>query len=123
MKRKLLFAPMALAVIAFCVYCVQDFADMARRSHTRQLAQELVSIAETTNKMDPGISKAEELLRRVKAVDPGLAPPEVKQALRDYIAALEGALVAMKAGRDASQYDLPMEQAHQRLGELFRKYQ
>jgi hypothetical protein len=123
MMRKLLYALMAVGVIAYAVYCVQDFAAMARKSHTRQLARELVSIADATNKMEPGIPRAEEFLRRVKAIDPGLAPAEVKQALHDYTAALEGALNAMKASRDASQYDLPMEQAHKRLGELFRKYQ
>jgi hypothetical protein len=62
------------------------------------------------------------LVRRLKALDPGSAPPECKQALRDYIAALEGSLAAMKAGRNSVQYDAPMANAKQRLADCFRQY-
>jgi len=55
-------------------------------------------------------------------LDPGSAPAEVKQALRNYTPALEGSLAAMKAGRDTAQYDAQIAGAKQRLAECFRKY-
>jgi hypothetical protein len=80
------------------------------------------AIMNDVEKLPPGIPRAEELVRRLKKVDPGLAPGECKQALRDYIAALEGSLEAMKAGRETTQYDAPMADAKQRLADCFRKY-
>jgi hypothetical protein len=60
--------------------------------------------------------------RRVKALDPGMAPAEVKQALGDYTASLVGSLEAMKAGRETTQYDTAMADAKQRLADCFRRY-
>jgi hypothetical protein len=123
MKRKLFRALLAVAVAVCSVYAMRDFAGIARRSHTRSLAQELVAIPALVEKTPPGTARAEDFLRRLKAVDPGLAPEEVKQALHDYIVATEGALEAIKSGRDASRFDLPMAEAKKRLGESLQKYQ
>jgi hypothetical protein len=112
----------AIAVVCFSVYCIVDFGSMARRNHTQALLTEMNAIMADQEKLPPGIPRAEEFLRRVKALDAGLAPTEVKQALRDYTAALEGSLEAMKAGREATKYDTAMADAKQRLADCFRKY-
>src|SRR5262249_44489508 len=99
-----------------------DFASMAGNSHTQGLLHDMNAIMKDVEKLPPGIPRGEELVRRLKKVDPGLAPAECKQALGDYIAALEGSLEAMKAGRETTQYDAPMADARQRLADCFRKY-
>jgi len=122
MKRKAVMILAAIAAVCFCVYCVLDFASMARNRHTQGLLNDMNAIMADQEKLSPGIPRAEEFLRRVKALDAGLAPTEVKQALRDYTAALEGSLEAMKAGRESTQYDAAMVDAKQRLADCFRKY-
>jgi len=122
LKRKPVMILAGAAVLCFSVYCIRDFASMARNSHTQQLLSEMNAIAKDQEKLPPGMPRAEQFLRRVKALEPGLAPAEVKQALRDYTAALEGSLEAMKAGRETTQYDAAMADAKQRLAECFQKY-
>jgi hypothetical protein len=122
LKRKPVMILAAIAAVCFCVYCVRDFASMARNSHTQGLLRDMNAMMADQEKLPPGIPRAEELLRRVKTLDSGLAPTEVKQALRDYTAALEGSLQAMKAGRETTQHDAAMANAKQRLAECFRKY-
>jgi hypothetical protein len=111
-----------VAAVGFSTYCIMDFASMARNRHTQAILGEMNTIMEDIQKLPPGIPRAEQLLHKVRAIDPGLAPAEVKQALRDYGDALEGSLDAMKTGRDTTQYDLRMADAKQRLAVCFRKY-
>src|SRR4051812_397930 len=122
LKRKPVMILAAVAVVCFSGYCIRDFASMTRNSHTQGLLRDMNAIMKDAEKLPPGIPRAEELVRRIKALDPGLAPVECKQALRDYTAALEGSLEAMKAGRDFTQYDAAMADAKQRLADCFRKY-
>ena len=122
LKRKPVMILVAIAAVCFSVYCISDFAGMARNSHTQGLLNDMNAVMKDVEKLPPGIPRAQELVRRLKALDPGLAPAECKQALRDYTAALEGSLEAMKAGRETTQYDAPMADAKQRLADCFRKY-
>ena len=122
LKRKPVMIFAAIAAVGFCVYCILDFASMARNSHTQGVLSDMNAIMNDVEKLPPGIPRAEQLVRRLRALDPGLAPAEAKQALRDYTAALEGSLEAMKAGRETTQYDVPMADAKRRLADCFRKY-
>ena len=122
LKRKPVMILAAVAAVCFSVYCIRDFASMARNNHTQGLLRDMNAIMNDADKLPPGIPRAEELVRRLKALDPGLAPAEGKQALRDYTAALEGSLQAMKSGRDTTQYDASVADAKQRLADCFRKY-
>jgi hypothetical protein len=121
LKRKPVLILAAIASVCFSVYCVLDFASMARNNHTRGVLSDMNAVMDRAQKLPPGIPRAEELVRGLKALDPGLAPAEVKEALRDYTAALEGSLDAMKAGHDTTPYDAPMADAKQRLADCFRK--
>ncbi len=122
LKRKPVMILAAIAAVSFSVYCVLDFASIARNSHTQALLRDMNAILADQQKLPAGIPRAEEFLRRVKVLDPGLAPPEVKQALRDYTTALEGSLEATKAGRDSAPYDATMAEAKQKLADCFRTY-
>jgi hypothetical protein len=64
----------------------------------------------------------ETFVRALRAIDPGYAPAEIKQALQDYIAALDQSLAALKAGEDTTQYDLPIAKARERLLASVQKY-
>jgi hypothetical protein len=122
LKRKPVMILAVVAAVCFSGYCILDFASMARNHHTQGLLHEMNSIMKDVETLPPGIPRAEELVRRLKRIDPGLAPTECKQALRDYTAALEGSLAAMKAGRNTTQYDAPMANAKQRLADCFRQH-
>lgn len=121
-KRKSVYAAAGLLVICYSAYCLYDFIGMAHRSSTRNVMQELITIAAASEKSPPGMARAEQFLRRLKAVDTRSAPPEVKAALQDYIAAFEGGIEARKSGRDFAQYDLACAEAKQRLAGCFEKY-
>jgi hypothetical protein len=122
LNRKPVMILSAIAVVCFSVYCIVDFGSMARRSHAQALLTEMNAIMRDVEKLPSGIPRGEQLVRKLKALDPGLAPAEVKQALRDYTDALDSSIQAMKAGRDATRYDAPMAEARQRLADCFRKY-
>ena len=61
-------------------------------------------------------------MKRLKAIDPGYAPAEVKQALRDYISATEQGIDALKARQDNRQIDDAMAKARDRLVESLKKW-
>jgi hypothetical protein len=122
LKQKPVMIVAAIAAVCFCVYCISDFASMARKSHTQGLLNNMNGVMKDVEKLPPGTPRAEELVRRLKALDPGSAPTEVKQALRDYTAALGGSLEAMKTGRETTQYDASIADAKQKLADCFHKY-
>jgi hypothetical protein len=122
LKRKLVIVLAAILSVCFSVYCISDFASMARNRHTQGVLDDMNAVMKDVDKLPPGVARWEELVRRLKTLNPGLAPAEVKQALHDYTDALEGSLEAMKAGRDPTQYDARMADAKQRLADCFRKY-
>ncbi len=122
LKRKPIMVLAAVAVVCYSIYCILDFSSIARNSHTQGLLRDMNAIMDDVQKLPPGLPRAEELVRRLKALDPGLAPAECKQALRDYTAALEDSLDAMKAGRPPTESDSRMADAKQRLADCFRKY-
>ncbi len=41
----------------------------------------------------------------------------------DYITVLEGALAAIKEGRDSSSFDRPMAESKERLGQNLKRYE
>ena len=66
----------------------------------------------------PGIERVEAFLGRLRAIDSTRTPPEVQQALHDYIAAIEPSIQAARSGRSIAPYDRAIAQAKQRLVEV-----
>ena len=66
--------------------------------------------------------RVETFVRALKAVNPGYAPQEVKQALQEYIAALNQSLTALKAGRDTREFDPAIAKAREKLLAAVQKY-
>jgi len=77
---------------------------------------------EQSEKLPPGLGRAEDMLSRFKHIDTGYAPAELKQAITDYIAAFQSSLDAAKAGRDTTPFDEAMGQARLRMAAAVKKY-
>ena len=114
-KRK----PVQIAICVFsmlcCAYFIYGFVGLVRQTHARAVGREFAAAASELKKSPAGIQSAGVFLKRLKAIGPGYFPPEVKQALHDYISAMEQGLDALKEGKDTSQYDAAVADAKQRL--------
>jgi hypothetical protein len=121
-KQKSVQLLVALAAIAFSVFCVRDFIGMVRRTHARAVQREFVAAVQRLQDSPPGVERVDNFVRGLKAIDPSYAPEDVKVALRDYTEALDQSLNALKAGRDAAIYDPAIAHAKEKLIESIAKY-
>jgi len=122
LKRKPVRIAVVSASILFSAWCIHGFIDMVRQTHTRAVQREFSAAVDELEKNPPGIERAQAFLKRLKAIDPGYAPAEVKTALRDYISAMEEGTEAIQAGRDTSKYDAAAAEARERLIAGIKKY-
>jgi hypothetical protein len=58
----------------------------------------------------------------LKAIENPYAPNDLKQALADYISAIERSMEAGKAGRDTTPFDQQMDEAKQRMFTIEKRY-
>ena len=114
-KRKPVRVAFCIFSVLFSAYCLYGFIGLIHQTHTRAVEREFSAAVDELQKSPPGIERAEVFLKRLKAIDPGYAPAAVKQALRDYISAMEQELDALKAGQDTKRYDAAVADAKQRL--------
>lgn len=105
------------------VYSFFGMRDLVRQTHTRAVEKEFTAAVVEMQKSPPGLERAETFLKKIKSIDPGLSPPEVKDALKDYISTIENGLDAIKAGRSTEHYDKAMADAKQRLVAAFKKWE
>ena len=105
------------------VFVVFGFIHQVRQTHARDVDRAWRAALDASEKVPPGIGRAEDLLARLKRIDPGYAPDELKRAMADYIVALETDIDAFKAGRDIAPYDQALAQAQQKLAEASKKYE
>jgi len=104
------------------VFVVFGFIHLVRQTHAREVAHKWSAALDASEKVPAGIGRAEDLLSRLKAIDMGYAPDEMKQALSGYIVAFQNSLDALKAGRDTAPFDKEMEQAHTKMVAAMHKY-
>ena len=103
-------------VMISSIFSVYSFVDLVREKHVRFINQDLEDAWTESQKLPQGFDRGEDYLRRY-------APPEMQQALFDYIAAYERALVATEAGRDVPGYSKAMAEARERILAVGQKYQ
>jgi hypothetical protein len=108
--------------LAFSAWCVYGFVGMVRQAHTRFVMQDFADAVTRLEQSPPGIARAETFLGRLRTIKTGYAPREVKQALNDYIVALQNSIQALKSGQDTKPYDAALAQAKQKLIRSCRKY-
>jgi hypothetical protein len=104
------------------VFVVFGFIHMVHQAHAREVAHKWSAALDASEKLPPGVGRAEDLLSRLKAIDMGYAPDEMKQALSAYIVAFQNALDALKAGRGTAAFDKEMERAHANMVAAMQKY-
>ena len=121
-KRKSYQVAFGIFSIVLAVYTIHGFIGLVRQTHTRALQREFGAAVTRLEKSPPGIDRAETFVSTLKKIDPGYAPPEVKKALHDYIAAFQQSLDALKAGQDTAPYDPAIAEARNRLITSVRKY-
>lgn len=122
LKRRWVKIALCICAVLFNAYCIWGFRDMARKAHMRQVIEEVSAASAASQKLPPGIERAEMFMSKIKAIRTGYAPAEFKQALQDYISAFEQSLAAAKAGQDTTKLDANIAEAKQRIAECYRKY-
>jgi hypothetical protein len=115
LKRKSVQIGFLIFSVLLGAWSIYGFIGLVRQTHTRALEREFAAAVDQLEKSPPGIQRGETFIQTLKKIDPGYAPVEVKTALRDYIAALQQSLEALKAGRDTAQYDPAIAEARLRL--------
>ena len=115
LKRKSGQALLVTASVVALLYSFRGWGHLREMTHTRALDRNLKTALDASRSQPAGIAQMEDFLVRLKRIDTGHAPAEVKGALADYIAALEAALRAFRAGESLVPYDLEMDKAQKKL--------
>lgn len=89
---------------------------------TRAIDRELKVALDASHSQPPGIAQFEDLLARLKRIEPGRAPDEVKEALANYISALEADINAFKVGENLAPYDRKLEKTQKQLAAVVSKH-
>lgn len=113
---------MIVAGVVAIVYSFHGWRHLGAMTQTRAIDRELKVARDASLSQPPGISQFEDLLARIKRIEQGDAPDEVKEALAGYIIALEMAINAVKAGENLTRYDQELEKAQKRLAGAVDKY-
>lgn len=124
MKNKpFVIALVLIASIALGAFSIHGFIGLVRQTHTRGVESQFGAAVAQLEKSPPGIERAEKFVQTLKRIDPGYAPDEVKQGLKDYISAFEQGLVELRAGRDTKPFDDKIAEARERLLQSVKKYE
>lgn len=122
MKRKSYQIALIIFSLLLGAYTVCGLMNLVHQRDTREVTHDVNAAVDELQKSPPGVERAEVFVKRLKAIDPGYAPAEVKQALNNYILATEQGLNALKAGQDNRQTDDAMAEARDRLIESLKKW-
>ena len=122
LKRKSGKAFLIIGGVIALVYSVQGWGHLREMTHTRALDRDLKIALDASRSHPAGIAQMEDFLARLKRIDTGYAPTDVKAALADYIAALEAAIKAFRAGEDLAPYDREMEKAQKKLAAVVNEH-
>jgi hypothetical protein len=119
-KSKLILLLILSALVA--IFCMQGFMGIVHEKHTRLVERDFGAALHQLQDSPPGVQRVETFVTRLKAINTGYVPTEVKQALQGYVAAVEQSVDAAKAGRDTAPYDPAIAQAKQKLTDSVREY-
>jgi hypothetical protein len=123
MQRKSVKALAAVFPVVMLPLFIWLWIDFVHQTHARAVAREWGAAIKQSEKLPPGIGRAEDMLSRFKRIDLGYAPDDVKQAIHDYIAAFQQSVDAAKAGKDTSIPDKAMEEARLRMVSAIKRYE
>ena len=93
-KNKILLVVMILTLVnGLMIY--RSLTSLTSSRDAQSVAYQISDARKAIEKLPPGMGRVNDFIRRLKAVDPGYAPPEVKEALKEYTKAMEQAAEAM----------------------------
>lgn len=67
---------------------------IVRQQHARYVIRECMAATQSLERSPPGFARAEEFIRRIRAVDTSGAPGDLVKALHDHADALERSIAA-----------------------------
>ena len=115
LKRKSGQALLIVAGLVATVYSFSGWRHLGEITQTRGIDRELKAALEASHSQPAGIAQFEDLLARIKRIDTHRAPDEVKEALANYIKALEADIAAFHAHQSLAPYDIELDKAQKRL--------
>jgi hypothetical protein len=109
-------------LIAAAAYGLYSFVGLIHKNHIRDIDRDIGAAFEDAQKLPPGHERGQDIVRRLKAINMDYAPPEMKQAVADYLTAFQQVLEATEAGHDASAAGKAMEDARDRMIVIEKKH-
>jgi 4-amino-4-deoxy-L-arabinose transferase-like glycosyltransferase len=122
-QRKSVQIPLGIIMVIWLPFLIRGWIYTARQSNTWDVEQKMNAALQELQKGPPGLARAEKYLARLKAINTGYAPDDLKQALADYASALEQSIEAMKADHDTTPFDHRMNDAKQRMIAIEKRYE
>lgn len=121
LQRKTTVVLLLILGAVFAWFVVSSYTGAVQQNRTRAVAAQFGRAMHELQQAPPGIRRVENFLGRLKAIDTTKAAPEVRQALSDYIAAVEPSLEAARSGRTIAPYDQAIAHAKRRLVDAVRE--
>ena len=103
-------------------YGLYSFVGLIRKNRIRDIDREIGAAFKDAQKLPPGHERGQDIVRRLKAINTGYAPPEMKHAVVDYVTAFQDALQATEAGHDVSPASKAMGDSRDRMIAIEKKY-
>lgn len=122
MKKKSTLILLLILSALVAVFCTQAFMGIIHQRRTRTVEGDFGAALRQLQDSPPGVQRVETFVARLKAINTGHAPAEVKEALQNYVAAVEQSIDAAKAGQNTAAYDPAIAEAKQKLADSVREY-
>lgn len=115
-KNRLMACTLFVGSGVMLTLLVSNATERSGTKYKSPLAHEFAAAVDQMEKSPPGVKRVEEFCARLKAMAAREGtPPGLKQALQDYAATMEEAMVALKTGMDATAYDRKLAEEKKRL--------
>jgi hypothetical protein len=101
---------------------VYPFVHGFRRSQVEAVDKGLGAAFTESDRLPSGFGRGEDALRRLKAINTGHAPADLRRAVSDYTSAYERMLISLEAGRDPSAESKPMSEAKAKIVKIEHNY-
>jgi hypothetical protein len=122
LKKKSTRILLPILFIVLAVFCAHVFLGAVRQTRTSAVERDFVAALAQLQNSPPGFGRVETFAARLRAIDTNHAPGEVKQALQNYVSAIQQSVNAAKAGHDIAPYDAAIAEARQRFADAAREY-
>ena len=110
-----------IATICFVLATVFGFLDRDSEA-TRRVDRAIGTAVASMEKKKPGIDRANDFIRDLRAIDTHGAPPDVQFALSEYAKALDDGISTAKSGGSSTLFDPIIAEKNKALQEAIKKH-